>query len=110
MSVEPTKLQAYVARVADRWPVEVALLGGARVAGHERGPEFVLVLVSPAFDGMPWLERVHQASSLWDAFELGAAAEVHCYTPVEFERKRDTLPAVRQAVEHGIDMLALDAG
>jgi hypothetical protein len=31
-----------------------------------------MILVSPAFDGMPWLERVYQAGSLWDALEMAA--------------------------------------
>ncbi len=115
MTIENAKLAAYVGRVSDRWPVEVALLGGPRAEGRGSGGTeseasaraYLVVLVSPAFDGMPWLERVYQAESLWDAFELGGEAEVHCYTPVEFERKRTTLPAVRQAVEHGLDMLAI---
>lgn len=106
-------LSSYLARVGDRWPIERAVLGGTRVAvekgahpPRERGCEFVLVLVSQAFDGMPWLERVHQATSLWDALEMGAAADVHCYTPVEFERKRASLRAVREASESGLDLLA----
>jgi len=64
------------------------------------------VLVSSAYEGMPWLERVYQAGSLWDALEMGAPADVHCYTPAEFERKRSTLRAVREAVEDGLDLLA----
>ena len=77
------ELQRYLARVGDRWPIEHALLGGARVDDEhgappqrERGPEYVVVLVAEAFSGMPWLERVYQASSLWDALELGAPAVV----------------------------------
>ncbi len=100
-------------RVGDRWPIETALLGGARVADlrgappqRERGPEYVLVLVSSAYDGMPWLERVYQAGALWDALEMGAPADVHCYTPSEFERKRASLPVVRNAVQKGLDLLA----
>jgi hypothetical protein len=103
------ELQRYLSRVGDRWPIEAALLGGARVDDRrgalpqrERGAEYVLVLVSSAFDGMPWLERVYQASSLWDAMEMGDPAHVHCYTPAEFERKRVTLPAVRTVVERGM--------
>ncbi len=101
-------------RVADRFPIDRALLGGARVEDaradppgpqRERGPEYVVVLVSEHFDGIPWLERVYQAGSLWDAYEMGARAEVHCYTPVEFERKRESLAPVRWAVEHGIELL-----
>ena len=113
-AVNRRELAAYLDRIRDRWPVEIALLGGARVADErgappqrERGPEFVVVLVSPIFDGMPWLERVYQAGNLWDALELGAPADVHCYTPAEFERRRGTLPAVRDAAEQGLDLLSL---
>jgi len=107
------ELRRYLSRVDDRWPIETALLGGARVADErgampqrERGPEFVVILVSPAYQGMPWLERVYQAGSLWDGLEMGAPAEVHCYTPDEFERKRNTLRVVRETVEAGLDLLA----
>jgi hypothetical protein len=109
------ELQHYLQRVADRWPIEHAFLGGARVddehgAGpqRERGPEYVVVLISEHFDGVPWLERVYQAGNLWDAAEMGAPADVHCYTPAEFERRRETLPVVRRAAEHGLDLLAPD--
>ena len=108
------ELRRYVDRVSDRWVLETALLGGARVADErgalpqrERGPEFVVILVSSAYDGMPWLERVYHAASLWDALEMGGPADVHCYTPAEFERKRVSLAAVRDAAEQGYDLLAL---
>jgi hypothetical protein len=113
-TVNRRELQSYLSRIGDRWPIEVALLGGARVADErgapaqrERGPEFIVILVSSAYEGMPWLERVYQAGSLWDALEMGAPADVHCYTPGEFERKRDSLRAVREAVDAGLDLLAL---
>ena len=103
------ELQRYLSRVGDRWPVQIALLGGARVddlhgapGQRERGPEFVLVLVSPAFDGMPWLERVYHAGALWDAMEMGGGADVHCYTPQEFIRKRASMPAVKRVAERGM--------
>ncbi len=99
-------MRRYLQRVGDRWPLDRAIVGGARVADakgalpqRERGPEWVVLLVSEAFDGIPWLERVYQAGSLWDAYEMGAPADVHCYTPDEFDRKRSTLRAVREAVE-----------
>lgn len=106
-----TELRRYLDRIGDRWPIEHALLGGARVADvagappqRERGPEFVVILVSSAYDGMPWLERVYQAGALWDALEMGAPADVHCYTPPEFERKRSTLRVVRETAERGLDL------
>jgi hypothetical protein len=110
------ELQGYLNRVGDRWPIEIALLGGARVADEqgapaqrERGPEFIVILVSSAYEGMPWLERVYQAGSLWDALEMGAPADVHCYTPAEYERKLASLPVVRRVRERGIDLLATAA-
>ncbi len=106
------ELRRYVQRVSDRWPIEHALIGGARVDDahgalpqRERGPEWVVVLISDFFDGVPWLERVYQAGALWDASEMGDRAEVHCYTPVEFERKREALRRVRLVADHGIDLL-----
>ena len=106
------ELERYVQRVSDRWPLQRALLGGARVADlrgagpqRERGPEFVVVLVSEHFDGVPWLERVYVAGSLWDAYEMSAPADVHCYTPGEFSRKLETMAAVREAADHGLELV-----
>jgi hypothetical protein len=106
------ELERYVQRVADRWPIQRALLGGARVADlrgvgpqRERGHEYVIVLVSDHFDGVPWLERVYVAGSLWDAYEMGAPTDVHCYTPAEFERKRESMRVVRETAEHGLELL-----
>jgi hypothetical protein len=111
--VNRRELQRYLDRVGDRWPLERALLSGARLDDElgappqrERGPEFIIILVSEAYEGMPWLERVYQAGSLWDGLEMGAPADVHCYTPPEFDRKRDTLRAVREALDRGLDLMA----
>ena len=111
------ELERYVQRVGDRWQLSAAYLGGARVedargAGpqRERGAEYVVVLVSDRFDGVPWLERVYQAGSLWDAGEMGAAADVHCYTPVELERKRAALPIVGRTVQDGLPILQAATG
>ena len=49
---------------------------------------------------------MRQAESLWDAQAMGGPAEVHCYTPVELERRVEDLPRVRATVESGIDVIA----
>src|SRR3954454_11965631 len=99
------ELRRYARRISDRWPLDRVLLGGARVADahgappqRERGEEFVVVLVSDGFDGVPWLERVYVAESLWDALEMGAAVEAHCYTPAELARRVQSVARVAVAV------------
>ena len=106
------ELSRYVQRVDGRWPLQRVLLGGARVLDakgaplqRERGSEYVLVLISEFFAGVPWLERVYQAGALWDAAEMGDKADVHCYTPSELARKQEALPMVREAVQHGVPLL-----
>jgi len=106
------ELGRYVQRVDGRWPLERVILGGAKVLDaqgappqRERGPEYVVVLISEFFAGVPWLERVYQAANLWDAAEMQGLADVHCYTPGEFARKQDTLPALRAVAEHGIELI-----
>ena|SRR5579875_205949 len=104
------ELRRYLERVGDRWRLDGAYLGGSALTGVEqslagRELQFTVVLVSDAFDEIPWLERVYVATSLWDALEMGAGVDVHCYTRAEFERKRDSMPVVRDAVWHGLDLL-----
>ena len=110
--LDQRELERYVQRVADRWTLEGAYLGGARVQDlrgappqRERGSEFVAVFVSQFFDGVPWLERVYQAGALWDADVMGGPIDVHCYTPAELERKRGVVGAVGDAVSNGLDLL-----
>ena len=104
-------------RIADRWPIQRALLGGARVA-DVRGAG-AAARARPGvrdrarlrhFDGVPWLERVYVAGTLWDAYEMGAPADIHAYTPVEFERKREQLASVREVAEDGLELLPEPAG
>ena len=111
LALNRQELRRYLERIGDRWRLDGAYLGGSALTGAGEQPlrgreiEFTVVLVSDAFDEIPWLERVYVATSLWDALEMGAAADLHCYTRAEFERKRDSMPAVRDAVWHGLDLL-----
>lgn len=112
LAVNRAELRRYLDRISDRWRLDGAYLGGSALTGGPgdqplvgRSVEFTVVLVSDAFDEIPWLERTYVATSLWDALEMGAPADLHCYTRAEFERKRDSMPAVRDAVWHGLDLL-----
>ena len=120
-SLNVRELQRYLNRIGDRWPLQMVMLGGARVAdlhaddpappagrlrADPRGAEYVVVLVSDGFDGMPWLERVYHASALWDGLEMGDGADIHCYTAAEYLRRRTSTPAVQAVAEHGLLLFA----
>ena len=114
LELNRAELRRYLERIGDRWRLDGAFLGGSALIGGAgeqpfagRPLEYTVVLVSDAFDEIPWLERTYVAGSLWDALEMGAPADLHCYTRAEFERKRDSMPAVKDAVWHGLDLLVL---
>ena len=93
------ELRSYLRRVGERWPLEAAY-------HRRRSPdeEHLVVLVSQAFDGMPWLERTTTARNLWDAGTMKGGVDVHCYTPAEIERKRTTVRPITAAIEKGSEL------
>jgi len=110
VAINRAEVRRYLTRIGDRWRLDGAYLGGRALKGEPKDhddfwPGFTVVLVSDAFDGIPWLERVYAATAIWDRHEMGSAADVYCYTRAEFERKRDSTPAVREATWHGLDLL-----
>ena len=93
------ELRDYLRRVGDRWPLEAAY-------HRRRDPdeEHLVVLVSDAFDGMPWLERTTTARNLWDSGAMKGGIDVHCYTPAEVDRKRGTVRPIAAAIEKGNEL------
>jgi hypothetical protein len=93
------ELRSYLRRVGERWPLEAAY-------HRRRNPdeEHLVVLVSEAFGGMPWLERTTTARNLWDAGTMRGGVDVHCYTPAEIERKRQTVRPLAAAIEKGSEL------
>ena len=93
------ELRDYLRRVGDRWPLEAAY-------HRRRDPdeEHLVVLVSAAFNGMPWLERTTTARNLWDSGAMKGGIDVHCYTPAEIERKRGTVRPIAAAIEKGNEL------
>lgn len=113
-ALNEAELARYAGAVGERWALELAIVGGARVDDargvvpqRERGPEYVVLLVSEAFGAVPWLERVHQASSDWDAAAMGAPAEFHCYTRAEYDRRLASLAILRWVSERGVPITDL---
>lgn len=95
-------MKTFLEELAERIPIERVILFGSR-AGDEylEGSDVDLIVVSPAFEDVPWPDRAADLYLLWDA---PIDPEFLCYTPREFERKRDEIGIVRSAVAEGSEV------
>ena len=104
--IEDRKLAAFV---QDQLPVLRRHLGplraiafGSRVRGDALSTsDLDVILVSPAFAHVAFLKRAVTALGILD---YPGGLELLCYTPEEFEARRQELGVVRVAVDEGIEM------
>ncbi|MDR7482463.1 MAG: nucleotidyltransferase domain-containing protein [Armatimonadota bacterium] len=83
-----------------RFPLERVILFGSRARGDELlDSDYDLILVSPAFEGIPWPDRLRAVLDLWD---LDVDLQPLCYTPAEFARKSAEISTVAEAVREGV--------
>jgi len=73
---------------------------GSRVRGDALSTsDLDLILVSPLFENVPFLQR---PVAVLEMLDYPGGLELLCYTPAEFERKREELGIVRVALAEGI--------
>ncbi len=93
----------FLQAVGERYRLQKAILFGSRARGdHFQHSDIDLLLVSGDFAGIPFPDRPSQLYVYWEG-EL--PLEMLCYTPEEFERKRQMIGLVRDAVREGIELL-----
>jgi predicted nucleotidyltransferase len=90
-------------RLRDEWRAQHVILFGSRVYGTPgRWSDLDVIVVSEAFGGQRFVNR---AGELMEA--LGGPLEVEpiCYTPEEFERKRQEVGIVATAWREGLRLI-----
>jgi predicted nucleotidyltransferase len=91
------------ARIGTRLRVESLILFGSRVAGAiDQWSDYDFIVVSPDFEGMPFLER---GRLLFPLRESGVSYDFLCYTPSEFDRLSSHITFVREAARTGLRVL-----
>jgi uncharacterized protein len=93
--------------IRDHLPTLRARLGSLQViafGSRARGDALTtsdldLIVVSPWFASMPFLRR---AGAILELLDYPGGLELLCYTPEEFEQKRQEFGIVRVAVAEGI--------
>ncbi len=83
-------------------PARVILFGSRARGDHLLGSDVDLVIVSEAFEGMGWRERLLKVLELWDG---DVSLEPLCYTPGEFALRSEEISIVREAVREGSVLL-----
>lgn len=79
-----------------------AIVFGSRARGDALSTsDLDLILVSPCFASVPFLER---PVKVLESLGYPGGLELLCYTPEEFEAKREEMGIVRVAVTEGIEL------
>ncbi len=93
-------MKDFLTRVTARFPLESGIIFGSRARSDElQDSDYDLILISPAFEGMTWRERIGATLELWN---LDVDLEVLCYTPEEFRSKAAEISTVAEAVREGL--------
>ncbi len=92
----------FAQRLSQVLRLEKLILFGSRARGdHLVTSDYDFIVVSPDFEGKPFIQRGLVLYDLWTAAE---GFDALCYTPQEFERKRRQLCIVQTAVNEGIEI------
>jgi hypothetical protein len=102
LGVDAEGIGKFLRRVSERFPLERAVLFGSRARGDELvESDYDLLLVSEAFRGLGFAERIAEVQALWD---LPEGLEPLCYTPDELERKRREIGIVAEGLREGREL------
>ena len=93
----------FTRKLLERYRLSALILFGSRAAGRgTTESDYDFVVVSPDFDGVPFLKRLPDLYELWEA-DVGV--DVLCYTPAEFETLRSQPSIVRDAHNNGVPLV-----
>ncbi len=103
---EDPKLAAFMRdhlpRLRERFAPLRVIVFGSRARGEALSTsDLDLILVSPRFASVPFLERPVR---VLESLGYPGGLELLCYTPEEFEAKREEMGIVRVAVMEGIEL------
>lgn len=91
-------------RLANDIPIERVVLFGSQGRGDARPDSDVdLIIVSAAFEGKSLGQRAYPIRRAWN---LDVAVDFLCYTPEEFEARRNRATIVQLALDEGREIVA----
>ena len=89
-------------KLSKKFPIRKMILFGSRATGKtHKWSDFDVVVVSDEFEGKKSFER---GIGFHDSWGYDYPVDFLCYTPEEFERLKNRITIVKNAVEEGIEI------
>jgi predicted nucleotidyltransferase len=96
-----SRIEDFVRRVREKYRITQAIFSGSRARGdYLADSDYDIVLVSPDFQGVFFSQRSASMYDFWTHWPL--EIEPLCYTPEEFEAKRQQIGIASEAITEGI--------
>ncbi|MFH1586145.1 MAG: nucleotidyltransferase domain-containing protein [archaeon] len=96
------ELKKFKKRLEKDFKVEKLILFGSRARGKKgKEVDIDLIIVSPDFKSLGPLKR---SSKMYDYWEIDYGVDFICYTPDEFNERKNRPTIVQHAMEEGIEI------
>jgi predicted nucleotidyltransferase len=96
-------VEAFASRLRKRYRLQRLILFGSRAEGRaDEWSDYDFVVVSPDFEGVPFLKRLPDLYELWD---VPVGIDILCYTPSEFEQLVSQASLVHEAAATGVRVI-----
>ena len=93
------EVEKFILKVKKKFKPEKVILFGSRARGDAlKNSDWDFLIVSKAFEGVLFVKRLEAVYEFWNVKQR---ADILCYTPEEFEKKRKEISVVRKAVKEG---------
>ncbi|HLD75478.1 MAG TPA: nucleotidyltransferase domain-containing protein [Candidatus Norongarragalinales archaeon] len=92
----------FAKRVHETYPDTKMYLFGSRARGdYLKSSDYDFIIISGHFEGQDFLERI---TEVLRRTKVNFAAEILCYTPAEFAKKRKQIGTVQSAMKDAIPL------
>ena len=93
-------IESFKERVNKYMPVNEVILFSSRAVGKStKDSDVDIIIVSPSFKNMNFFQR---GAKMYDYWDLDYPVDFLCYTPEEFEKLKNKISIVREALSTGI--------
>lgn len=96
-----SKITGFLRKVRKKYRINQAIFFGSRARGeHLKDSDYDIILVSADFRDIFFTKRSALMYDFWQHWPI--EIEPLCYTPEEFELKKDQIGIVSEAIKEGI--------